>query len=387
MTDEKTAIHVGSSDKAAATETYRDGTLIVHTPRGLRDQEALLVETLPEKKSGVFLVIGARDGVLAMALSRLNPDAKIVDYHVDVFHQGRASRHVEQALDVKDRIAVTAHEDLPGGPESYAGIFIAHSIHEDSALTAEWIGLAASRLAKKGILTVAVDSLRDRLMRERVKRVFGAATVKEDDDRRGIVIIARRPEKARAEKPPHIETFTFKESGDVLEFQSRSGVFAAGRMDDGARALIREMVPRDGDRILDVGCGLGVVGICAARRVQARSLTLVDANVRALRLAEANASRILAGRGTALTALLSAYPERDVAPGAFDLVLANPPYFSDFRIAELFIDAGVRAVAPGGRFHLVTKQPVWYREELPRRWSSIREVERGGYVVFSGKAP
>src|SRR5436309_2476831 len=40
-------------------------------------------------------------------------------------------------------------------------------------------------------------------------------------------------------------------------FTSRPGVFSYGKFDDGARALVETMEVHEGDRILDIGCGVG----------------------------------------------------------------------------------------------------------------------------------
>jgi 16S rRNA (guanine1207-N2)-methyltransferase len=86
------------------------------------------------------------------------------------------------------------------------------------------------------------------------------------------------------------------------------------------------------------------------------SVTAIDANPRAVectrRGAELNGLRNI-------TTLLNADAECDV-PGSYDLVLANPPYYSHFRIGELFVRGANRALRPGGVLQLVTKQPDPY---------------------------
>ena len=69
-------------------------------------------------------------------------------------------------------------------------------------------------------------------------------------------------------------------------------------------------------------------------------------------------------------------------PGEWDLALANPPYYADFRIAEAFVDSAWRALAPGGTLLVVTKQPGWYLEHLPARWSDVRrEIVKTYHLV------
>src|SRR5947207_7677833 len=67
-------------------------------------------------------------------------------------------------------------------------------------------------------------------------------------------------------RPPRSTLFPY-----TTLFRSRPGVFAYGRFDEGARALVETMVIEPGDKILDVGCGCGTNGILAVRRGGPRS--------------------------------------------------------------------------------------------------------------------
>jgi len=72
--------------------------------------------------------------------------------------------------------------------------------------------------------------------------------------------------------------------------------------------------------------------------------------------------------------------------GEYDLVLANPPYYSGFRIARHFLTAGRESLRAGGRIIVVTKHPAWYEENMPTWFENVTMAERKGYVVFEGSA-
>jgi 16S rRNA (guanine1207-N2)-methyltransferase len=97
----------------------------------------------------------------------------------------------------------------------------------------------------------------------------------------------------------------------------------------------------------------------------------VDSNARAVACAREGAAM---NGLTNVVAELCASGDFD-GKGTFDLVLANPPYYADFRIAGLFVESGLAALRPGGRILVVTKSPDWYRQNMPAGFASI-EIER-----------
>jgi len=169
------------------------------------------------------------------------------------------------------------------------------------------------------------------------------------------------------------------DEGPSLVFVSRPGTFSYGRFDDGARALVETMDIEPGDRILDIGCGCGTNGIVAARRAGPEGhVVLVDSNVRAVALAEENARR---NAVTSFEAIASCTLDT-LAPGSFDVVLANPPYYAQNAIAHLFIARGRRVLKPGGRFYLVTKQPDALGPLMVDTFGQAEIAERRGYFVL-----
>ena len=73
--------------------------------------------------------------------------------------------------------------------------------------------------------------------------------------------------------------------------------------------------------------------------------------------------------------------------GQFDLALANPPYYSGFRIARHFLTAGRQALRPGGTMLLVTKQPEWYQQHMPEWFDELTMTERKGYYLLQAVRP
>ena len=73
--------------------------------------------------------------------------------------------------------------------------------------------------------------------------------------------------------------------GPSMTFVSRPGTFSYGRFDHGSRAMLEVAEVREGDHVLDLGCGNGAVGcLASAKAGPTGRVTFIDSNLRALAL-------------------------------------------------------------------------------------------------------
>ena len=83
-----------------------------------------------------------------------------------------------------------------------------------------------------------------------------------------------------------------------------------------------------GDRVLDVGCGVGAAALCVAARIVGCRVTGIERDRELVRLANYNiALNGLANQVSVMAGDLLAPPPR-LEPGGFDHVLANPPHLA-----------------------------------------------------------
>jgi 16S rRNA (guanine1207-N2)-methyltransferase len=167
----------------------------------------------------------------------------------------------------------------------------------------------------------------------------------------------------------------------LLKVFTRPGVFSHRRLDAGTRALLEAVEVQPNQRILDLGCGAGPVATAFAAREKGITIEAVDANPRAiactLRTCELN------GISSVRTHLNS--DAKCGERGTVDLAAGNPPYFSNFRIAELFLASALEALKPGGRAIFVTKQPSWFEENMKGRFTDFSTSPVRDYVVVRWK--
>ena len=149
-----------------------------------------------------------------------------------------------------------------------------------------------------------------------------------------------------AESRPVDTEFTYR--GHALRLTTDSGVFSRGEVDEGS-ALLLNCLPELTGRVLDLGCGAGVIGVSVgkANRIE---LVQSDVNERALALTRENLKRNgVTGTGVesdGFTAL----------DGLFDAVLTNPPIRAGKAVIyRLFAEARDH-LKDGGALYLVIRK-------------------------------
>jgi 16S rRNA (guanine1207-N2)-methyltransferase len=173
--------------------------------------------------------------------------------------------------------------------------------------------------------------------------------------------------------------FAFRDEGRLIKAVSRPGVFSHRSLDAGARALINTMTVRDGDRVLDLGCGSGAVALAAATRANGVSVVAIDSHARAVECTARGAK--LNGLEN-VTAILNASGDAP-EPATFDLVLGNPPYYSDHRISEIFLQGARRALKPGGTVLMVAKSYAWFETRMAELFEVVQLHPNKQYTVVA----
>jgi 16S rRNA (guanine1207-N2)-methyltransferase len=174
--------------------------------------------------------------------------------------------------------------------------------------------------------------------------------------------------------------------GELLRFTVDSGVFAAHGIDPGTALLIENLSVGRQDRVLDLGCGWGAIGIAAAKSIPQGQVILTDVNRRATALARRN----LHQNGIRNAEVRAGSLFRPVAGETFDLIATNPPYHVGRETILTLLEGAREALRPGGRLLLVGKGSqgiLFYQRWLEQHWPGpVSVLGRGsGYRVLEAR--
>ncbi|MGT2665784.1 class I SAM-dependent methyltransferase [Streptococcus rifensis] len=166
-------------------------------------------------------------------------------------------------------------------------------------------------------------------------------------------------------------------------FWTDSGVFAKKMIDFGSQVLLNNLDFRAGEKVLDVGCGYGPLGIALAK-VQGVLPTMVDVNLRALDLARKNADL------NGVKASIFQSDGYDQVTDCFDHIISNPPIRAGKQVVHRIIIESIDHLNPNGTFTIVIQK----KQGAPSAKAKMEDVfgnvttlrkEKGYYILQSIK--
>ena len=169
--------------------------------------------------------------------------------------------------------------------------------------------------------------------------------------------------------------------GEELILETQPGLFSPEHADRGTLAMLSTVDFQPCMKVMDLGCGCGIVGITAAKKCGEENVVMADIDPNAVETAKKNA---VFNQVPGVKAVVSNGFD-GVDEAGFDLILSNPPYQTDFAVAKKFIEKGFNRLKIGGKMVMVTKRLDWYRNKLRSIFGGVRVQEIDGYYVFEAE--
>jgi 16S rRNA (guanine1207-N2)-methyltransferase len=108
-------------------------------------------------------------------------------------------------------------------------------------------------------------------------------------------------------------------------------VFSPNEIDKGTLAMLSAAAFSCSDKVLDLGCGYGVVGIYAAKAIGRKKLVMSDIDGRCVDLSVKNAE----ANGVGGIKIIVSDGFRNIEDTNFTMILSNPPYHADFPFRSI----------------------------------------------------
>jgi 16S rRNA (guanine1207-N2)-methyltransferase len=355
--------------------------------------DRLVADYAADLKGPDVLVLLMHGTTLASALRKSRPELNFTFYTPEHFffrtlqkYHGESAENVGAVDAATGKTSIVCSADLP--EQSFDEVIFPTFSGDSSEQAQDLIQAAHQRLKSGGRLIISTNNPKDRWIQNQLKTLFSKVIL--NKQKHGVACVATRTAPLKKIRGFRARS-AFRLGEQLVYCESRPGVFSHRRIDGGARALIKSLalLKPDGDaassfqpvKIVEMGCGCGAVSMAAAIEFPQAKILAVDSDARAIECTQHSAA--LNNITTVDTLLTSdgVIPE----PRSWDLLLGNPPYYSDYRIAELFLQAAKSALRTGGRIHLVTKLLDWHDARMKQLFNSVEAHTIGEYSVFTAR--
>ena len=281
-------------------------------------------------------------------------------------------------------------------------IFLGHGVHvlpSDLKADSVVIRIPQERVALLQLLVDAFSILRDggrcyiagatnegiKTAANTIETIFGNARVLARDSSHRVIVAAKRT--ADLMLPERVDTSlldsgTFREVDVTLRGRShrlcsRPGVFSWEHLDEATSILADVMDVHEGQSVLDLGCGSGALGVVASSLSPAGRITMVDADIEAVR----SASRTAEVNGMTNWRALASDIAGAVLDERFDVVVTNPPFHvgkaTDLDVPLQFIADAHDVLTTSGRLFLVANRTLPYEQAVKHRFGNVSNVHDG----------
>ncbi|MCF7866710.1 methyltransferase [Candidatus Woesearchaeota archaeon] len=161
---------------------------------------------------------------------------------------------------------------------------------------------------------------------------------------------------------------------------SASGLFSKDKLDFATKLLIENCELPSSGRILDLGCGYGVVGISILRNNKDLDVVFSDVNRRAIDLTKENLAFLN------LHAKVFHSDLFEKIKGSFDVILSNPPMATGRKNCFLLINESFMHLNVGGSLQIVgrhNKGGSALESEMAQVFGNVKTIiKRGGFRVY-----
>lgn len=361
-----------SKKKLTKKQVFLDKNVSVISRSGLHHLETALIHLFEEHNLGQkVLFIENRTGAAPLVYQQLFPDSIVHTLNLDKHHSSVINRTMNQ--NNLNCLTIFTEAYIPN-QNYYETIVIQAPKDMEGELLQDLIQNSYQQLNKNGRLLILhqgkIQSIKNLL-----KNLFDGFT-NLLDKKQAQIEIAKKKDNVDKQKSYSAEFTLTRHLKEAITLSSIPGVFAHRRVDQGAQALIEVVEVLPNQKILDMGCGCGSIGIALAKDTPNVEVHFVDSSARAIYSTDLNCKKMkIENYKTILS------DTGIVLENYFDIYTGNPPYFSDFKIAQLFLDNAFKSLKLNGMAFIVAKSIAWHEENMKLTFGNCEVITRRGYKI------
>ncbi|WP_062267883.1 class I SAM-dependent methyltransferase [Endozoicomonas arenosclerae] len=265
---------------------------------------------------------------------------------------------------------------------SFDGVLI--FLQKSKPLMDFWLAMIAPSLKENAVVWLVGENNEGiKSWRKRLKQSF--AEVKNMDNARHCSLIEASEWLERDtgfSKQDFYSQYPLDVSGTSINLFSLPGVFSHGRVDVGTAVLLDTFDRCSAKRVLDFGCGAGVVAGFLAQLSPSAQFTLVDSDALALE----SSTRTLQENKVENFNVLASDGLSEVA-GEFDLIVSNPPFHqgvkTHYAVTEQFLEQSASLLKKGGELRIVANSFLRYEPIIKKAFGECRTlVVKNGFSIY-----
>ena len=151
--------------------------------------------------------------------------------------------------------------------------------------------------------------------------------------------------------PQNRKEISFRFSGFLIPFITDNGVFCKTEVDFGSYVMLKTIKEEPlGNRILDLGCGYGAIGITVKKLFPDSHMTMVDVNPRAVELAVLNAQKNKVEADIRVSDIFENVTE------TLSDILTNPPIRAGKKVIYAMFEQAYDHLEPQGHLYVVIRK-------------------------------
>ncbi len=346
-------------------------------------KQFLLSKFVKRKKIGKTLLLGCGNGVLAVFLSRQEPQNKLFLHSINSLTL-KATKKTLQLNDIVNVKIISEISLLPKYKETFDSILLAIDFSRGRDFYRRMLLESYNALKNDGQLYLAganksgvKSAIKDANKLFNNMEVLGYKSG--NRIARGIKGKQKKAKPAWTTEPGIALNswyeFTVKLANKKYQFSTLPGIFSYQKVDEGTKTLLENIKGFSNKNILDWGCGYGIIGIYLAK-MGAKQVDMVDVNRFAVAATKKNIVKNKINNASVFIAADNRFEENN----KYDLIISNPPFHIgkkvNYQVTKRFFKKAALWLNSKGKLVVVANQFIPYEKDLKKYFSKTRVVFR-----------